>query len=324
MTPTASFPLATAGLHFSTQEKPAAERRDWWREVICRHYAQVDIVSTLAADYHGETRIMPLPDVQLSAVRSGTIAIERQARDPERNDQDAYFAVLLLSGTYRLQQDGREATLQPGDMAIYDATRRHRLDCFGNDFAKLIFAVPRPVLQRRIAGIERCTAVRIAGDHGVGAIASNFLRTSAYQIDHLAPHEQAKLGHAAVDMLTWSLDTLNPAKQSRSPRQETALMRVKACIEQQLRDPELDTAMIAAKTGLSPRYINSLFAAEDTSLMRFVLQRRLECCHRELSATGHSGLRVSDVAFRWGFNDLSHFSRVFKQRFGVTPRQLIL
>ena len=320
MVATSSFPLAKVGMLFSTQDRPPSERRDWWREVICRHYTQVEIVSNLAADYSAETRILPLPDMQLSSVRSEAISIVKQVISPEREDQDAYFAVLLLSGAYRLRQDGREVALQPGDMAIYDATRQHRLDCFGDDFSKLIFAIPRRMLQNRFATVERCTAVRMAGNTGIGAIVSNFLRTSAHQIEGLPADELVKISHATIDMLLWNLNTIKPGRPL-SPSREQALIRVKAYIEQQLRDSQLDAAMIAGKVGLSPRYINSLFATEDTSLMRYVLQRRLECCHRELSLAGQNG-RVSDLAFRWGFNDLSHFSRAFKQRYGITPRQL--
>ncbi|WP_429923488.1 helix-turn-helix domain-containing protein [Agrobacterium vitis] len=31
-------------------------------------------------------------------------------------------------------------------------------------------------------------------------------------------------------------------------------------------------------------------------------------------------LRPSEIAFRWGFNDLSHFSKTFRHHFGVPPR----
>jgi len=30
---------------------------------------------------------------------------------------------------------------------------------------------------------------------------------------------------------------------------------------------------------------------------------------------------VSEVAYRWGFNDLSHFNRAFRSRYGLPPRQ---
>ena len=71
---------------------------------------------------------------------------------------------------------------------------------------------------------------------------------------------------------------------------------------------------------MSPRYINDIFKDEETSLMRYVWSRRLENCRRDLLSQTRTGQRVSDIAFRWGFNDLSHFSRTFKQSFGHSPR----
>jgi len=125
---------------FSTHDVPAAERGDWWREVICRHYANVDITSRVDDTFHAETRLVHLSQLQLSSVRSSAISIKKLPRDPERIDQDAYFAVLLLSGRYRLEQHGRMVSLLPGDMAIYDATLPHFIDCAGK-FSKLIFAM---------------------------------------------------------------------------------------------------------------------------------------------------------------------------------------
>ena len=45
-----------------------------------------------------------------------------QPKEPAKNSHDAYFAVVLLSGSYLLEQNGREAILTPGDVTIYDAT----------------------------------------------------------------------------------------------------------------------------------------------------------------------------------------------------------
>jgi AraC family transcriptional activator of tynA and feaB len=79
-------------------------------------------------------------------------------------------------------------------------------------------------------------------------------------------------------------------------------------------------AMVSYGAGLSSRYINDLFQDEDTPLMRYIWQRRLENCRKDLPDPIHAGHRLSDIAFRWGFNDLSHFSRAFKQRFGCSPK----
>jgi AraC family transcriptional activator of tynA and feaB len=67
--------------------------------------------------------------------------------------------------------------------------------------------------------------------------------------------------------------------------------------------------------------VNQLFEDEDTSLMRYVLRRRLEHGHSELLRAG-SGGRLYDIALCWGFNDPSHFSRAFRKQFGVSPRSL--
>jgi len=79
--------------------------------------------------------------------------------------------------------------------------------------------------------------------------------------------------------------------------------------------------MITRGVGLSSRYINTLFKDEDTSLMRYVWHVRLENCRKDMLSSIHAGHRISDIAYRWGFNDLSHFSRFFRKQFGCSPRE---
>ncbi|WP_081467111.1 helix-turn-helix domain-containing protein [Burkholderia ambifaria] len=58
-----------------------------------------------------------------------------------------------------------------------------------------------------------------------------------------------------------------------------------------------------------------------TTVGRWIRDRRLKVCYRELCAAAGTKT-VTDVAYRWGFNDAAHFSRTFKQAFGVSPRSL--
>ena len=231
---------------------------------------------------------------------------------------DAYLAVVLLSGDYALEQDGNEAVLRPGDMAIYDATRPHRIHC-PRDFSKLILSIPRPLLRERMAGIERCAALRISGAAGVGAVASNFMRACSQNAGAFAAHESAALADQALDLVTLAAASVRPAAFALSKSRAATLARVKALIEQRLSDFALDTAMIARSAGLSPRYLNSLFGEEGTSLMRYVWRRRLEHCARHLTDPRRAGERIAEIAFRWGFSDASHFSRAFRQQFGCAP-----
>ncbi|MET0226979.1 MAG: hypothetical protein ABW187_11095 [Dokdonella sp.] len=139
------------------------------REVIGRGYANVDMPPGDGSLFK-EMTITPWRDLQLSSIRSHAISLTRRRQEPQLVGQDAYFAVILLSGQYRLQQDGRETYLQPGDMTLYDATRWHRVGC-PHAFAKLI-VIPRCLLRERVAGLDSLTARRIPGRRGLGAVAS--------------------------------------------------------------------------------------------------------------------------------------------------------
>jgi AraC-like DNA-binding protein len=53
----------------------------------------------------------------------------------------------------------------------------------------------------------------------------------------------------------------------------------------------------------------------------YILRRRLEECARQLASSLRRGQTITEIAFASGFNNVAHFTRVFRQQFGVTPRQ---
>jgi AraC family transcriptional regulator, positive regulator of tynA and feaB len=171
-----SWKAGIAGcLKLSTDDLPANQRRDWLREVIGREYANVEITPPADGRLFNEMTIYQWNELRLSSIRSNAITIERSLSGPVQNSHDAYFAVVLLSGTYMLKQNGRTVILQPGDMTIYDATRPHRIFCPAS-FAKLIVSIPRPMLREMAPGVAHCAALRIPGHQGIGAITGDFLR----------------------------------------------------------------------------------------------------------------------------------------------------
>lgn len=312
---------ASPGFTLSTADVPPRDRREWLQEVIRREYTKVEVTPPDDGNLFNEMTFYAWEKLRLSVIRSRGITIDRPAHEPYHASQDNYLGVVLLSGSYMLEQGGRETFLNPGDMTIYDATRPHRIQC-SREFSKLIVTIPRTVMRSRLAGVEHCTALRISGDVGVGAVASNFIRSAAAQASTLSVDEFATLAEHSLDLLTLSLAGVRPQGYNLSRSRSLSLARVKDFVERHLADPTLDTAMVAAGTGLSARYINDLFRDEQNSLIRHVWQRRLENCRKELLSPLHSGHRISEIAMRWGFNDLSHFSRAFRQRFGCAPREL--
>ncbi|MGH2877715.1 MAG: helix-turn-helix domain-containing protein, partial [Solirubrobacteraceae bacterium] len=87
-----------------------------------------------------------------------------------------------------------------------------------------------------------------------------------------------------------------------------------------LSDPELGPASIALAYAISVRTLHALFEDADQSVAGLVRTERLGRCLEDLRRRG--GGSVTEIAFRWGFSDAAHFSRVFKRAFGATPSEV--
>lgn len=93
------------------------------------------------------------------------------------------------------------------------------------------------------------------------------------------------------------------------------------CVEAQLSDPALSPATVAAKRGISTRHLHRLFRQAGMSFGGFVRERRLQRCRDDLADPRFDGLALTEIAYRWGFSDSSHFSRCFRSAFGCTARE---
>lgn len=108
---------------------------------------------------------------------------------------------------------------------------------------------------------------------------------------------------------------------SLSSAKTVALMRLKSIIDARLSDPELSPELAATEAGLSVRYANALLAGEGTSIQRYIVARRLDRCRRSLEDPAQVHRMIGDIAYSWGFSDLTYFCRRFKAEFGFSPRE---
>ncbi len=315
----ASLSTSRHGVILDTGEVRDGERVDYWREMVLRLFADVQIAAPAGPDFHGWMQSTLTDAMRLTRVAASAQSVQRLHRDARDSYEDCYFAVLMLSGTQRMQQDCRQVELHAGDFAIYDGARPHRLD-FSEDWSELILSIPRSALNRLVPGMHELTSRRLLPDSSAGEVLRSFLQSIATHFPRLRDDEMAALSLHALTMIGSTLTLDRKVDESNAGARDVALMRAKMLIDACLGDPCLDAARIAARMGLSPRYLNRLFNSEQTSLMRYVWNLRLDRCRDELTRTDAGAQRVADIAQRWGFSDMSHFSRAFKSRFGISPR----
>ena len=258
--------------------------------------------------------------MRLTRVSAAPQSVQRVHRDARESYEDCYFVVLMLSGQQRMQQDNRQVELRSGDFAIYDGARPHRLD-FSEEWSELVLSIPRPTLNRLVPGMNDLTSQKLLPNSCAGEVLRSFLQSIATHLPQLSDKELAALSSQALSMIGATLSLDQTADESSAGAREVALLRAKMLISAHLGDPCLDATRIARRMGLSARYLNRLFNAEQTSMMRYVWSLRLDRCREELMRSGTGSQRVADIALRWGFSDMSHFSRSFKSRFGISPRE---
>ena len=316
---TAASVVAESGRRFSTEDIQPWHRKAWLCEVIGREYADVEITPPAQGPLLNEMTLYPWQAMQLSVIHSSSLTIARGTGAISHAHLDNYFAVVLLRGRYRLQQQGREVFLKPGDMTLYDATQPHRIDC-PEAFSKLIVSIPRTLLHHTLPAAGHLTALRMDGQQGMGALLSPFLRNLAGQLYQLSPQDFNASAEAMLALLGGSLHALTGETSPLSRSRTLSRLKVKQWLATQWHDSDLNSEKVALATGFSSRYINQLFADEQTSLMRYVWQQRLAHSAQQLQQAQRQQRSISEIALDCGFNDLSHFSRAFKQHFGLSPR----
>jgi AraC-like DNA-binding protein len=85
-------------------------------------------------------------------------------------------------------------------------------------------------------------------------------------------------------------------------------------------EPGLLVETVARRQGISSRYLQQLLEASGKSFTARVNELRLQRVFALLTNEQHGKRRISNIALEAGFSDISHFNRLFRARFGDTPR----
>ena len=185
-----------------------------------------------------------------------------------------------------------------------------------------VLGIPDTLMRRHLASPENVVAIPMSGQQGLSGLLSHFLRGFWRQChEDIDPVVAPKLTRAILD-LTASAYTAVPRSQAdRSTLATAHRNRIVNYIEAHLGDPDLTPMKVAQACKMTPRYLHHLFSQESETVARYILRRRLEECSRALTLPAQRGRTVTSIAFDYGFNSPTHFGRVFRARYGVTPRE---
>jgi AraC-like DNA-binding protein len=100
----------------------------------------------------------------------------------------------------------------------------------------------------------------------------------------------------------------------------TLLTQIRAYVRKHLTEPDLTPGKIAAAHHVSVRHLYKVCANANFSLHEWITALRLEGARAELAGRESRHRSIAMIAQRWGFSNPTHFSRRFRDAYGITPR----
>jgi len=303
---------------FSTRELPERMRIPVWREKFGRAIVHADIEPLSDVPFHAEATLHSLQGLRTLALKGSVMRFKRSQTNIVDGD-DSIGLIVSSPGRSRLAQRGLEIELCASHaVAILHSEPATVTYLQGLQFG---LAVPRDALRSRVTNIDGLTMRHISRRTEALRLLMAYLK-SAFRERALAPPTlRAAVVTHIHDLVALAISECAPLGESNASavvaaRHGAALDHIAAHFQ----DPDLSLEIAAQCQGISPRYLQRLMASSGTSFTEHVNELRLQRAFELLTEPHGSALRISDIALEVGFSDVSHFNRLFRARFGDSPR----
>ncbi len=279
---------------------------------------RVQIVRGHEEVFHGTTRPYQFGDVRVSLVEGGPLELIRPARLITPDGSGCLRVCHPLAGRVSVVQDGRRGMVSGPEFICFDSLRPYKV-VLPESFRLVDVVVPHRLIGITAVDAERLTAQPWCGRQGLAALLSSLLRGLERHGSEI---------ESSVDLLGGSIAGLTAAlfaerMRDVAPDSEVAkqalMLHIHAFVRERLADPELCPTSVARRYNVSLRYLQKIFQEHGTSPARWIRDERLARCRSELGDPGLDHLPVALIGERAGLYGASRFSRLFRDRYGITP-----
>ncbi|WP_259465822.1 helix-turn-helix domain-containing protein [Rhodococcus opacus] len=229
---------------------------------------------------------------------------------------------VLRRGRGTVSQGDRRAVLtRPGDFVLIDTTAPYVYQ-FESAVEQVIVQAPRQAVLSRLPALADMTAMTVPGGRGLGALTASLLLALPDHRDDREDPVAAAASASAIDLATQALqDHLGFDVGPRNSSRSVLLRRAQQFIDENLSDCELTPSAVARAVSISERYLFVAFEEIGTSPAVWIRQTRLKRAFELLTDPRQQHRSIQEVGAAVGFTRGTHFSRAFKEQFGMTPRE---
>jgi AraC family transcriptional activator of tynA and feaB len=304
----------------STDTVLPRRRVEFWNDAACESLTPQSADPVNPRTFSGRLIRADIGDLRFVEFNSDAAVVRRSRAHIARTSGSTYLIRLQLAAESVCSQGGQEIRLQPGDFSLCDSARPYQL-AFKLPVSILTLRVAKNVLQRYVGCPEHLVHVPVSGRSGPGALASRMIRQIWQSSDDaIGPGVAPRFANVVLELIASAYVGIGSAKVDRSCLTSALQLRIRDYIDQSLCDPELSPAVVAQALKISSRHVHRLFAQQGDTVSRYILLRRLEKCRAALANPLLDGLSLTQICGEYGFRSLPHFSRLFRDRYGMAPR----
>lgn len=260
-----------------------------------------------------------LGDCRVSKLEAGSHLVFGERVVHASHDPDALKLLIQVEGSSHITQGDSTVDFGDGMPVVYDPTRPYTL-VNRTQVRLMMLQVPRGSFSRLALTSLRTPRLPPKVLGGLWHVLLSTMQSSLQEAGRLDEPSRASLGRTLVDMVRPIVEPDATIGLVRPKSLDVLLDRTKAFIETHLEQPDLTVERIAARMGCTPRYIFRAFETEGVTPSQFIWDTRLSRAKADLGSAGCAARSICDIAFSLGFSSSAHFSRAFRQRFEVSPR----
>ncbi len=303
-----------------SDERSGSSRIATWNTSFAARMMTMEFASARMAPFEARLSDSDLGPLRIARLAVTPVIVERDAAHLAVRSDPAYLILIQLAGTGEVAHYGHVATLAPGDMILCDASAPLKVT-FDAPVETLLLRIPAATLKAHLPSPECFCGRALRTSEGVTAVVATMAVSLFGHLQAgLSLQYQERVARHLLDVIATAYALAFHTPELHSSIVSGRCATVKLFIEQHLRDPDLSPCSIAARLKLSPRYLRMIFAGENETVSAYILRRRLEQCARQITDPAWRGHSMTEIAFGWGFNSAPHFTRTFRDRFAMPPR----
>ena len=307
-------------ISMTTDSVAPRERAEFWTDLVSRHVTPMRIEPAGELPLCGEVQVRVIGDLGVAQVSGRGVRASHARAQIAGTRGHLYAACVHLDGDARIDRRGEQIVLQKGDVFITDSRHEFTLD-LERPWRHLLITLPTRWIDGRVSRPDLLPGAVLHG-HPLGRLWANHLSSGFTLSGDLSPAAGRLFARHSVDLLTQLLEEAHSDKPTPSAAVRAALF-LNAChvIALNYGNPGLTPVRIAQQLKVTTRTLARIFAANNQTVMQRLYDERVRQAARLLIEPGASSRSVADIAFHCGFNDASHFGRVFAAKMHVTPSQ---